>query len=165
MMEARDLECVIDAHQNHARKPENRYRKWDGKTPYSIHPIWCAATLLHETKLPEQMRRDGSLALLYHDVLEDTTAPLPDWLSQDVKGLVQALTFESSEDEWENIWSRGELPILLKLYDKTGLFLDGTWIAPKRREQHLAHLRKLCEYVERKHGELNITLFARVFLQ
>jgi len=163
-MELRDLSYVIEAHDKKARKPENRVRNFDNQTPYSIHPIWCASMIRQEPSLPEKMRLNGSQALLYHDVSEDTTAELPEWLSDDVKGLVSELTFESSEDEWETLWNKDKQIRLLKLYDKTSNIMDSVWMKPERRQQHLTHLKKLCEDVEQNYGELNITRFARTLL-
>lgn len=163
-MEQRDLAYIIDAHTNKARKPENKVRRWDNKTFYYIHPIWCATTLLHETSLPESIRGEGSQALLYHDVLEDTTAELPIWLSKKVKFLIKEMTFNSSEDEWKMLWDKDKQVRLLKLYDKVSNMTDGIWMEQTRRQQHLKHLRKLHENVEQNYGELNIVRFARDFL-
>src|SRR3989344_3869144 len=104
-MELRDLAYVIEAHSQHSREPSNAFRKWDGRTPYYVHPIWCAAMILHETSLSEQLRQEGSLALLYHDVLEDTTAKLPLWLPERAAWLVSQMTFNSSEHEWAELWT------------------------------------------------------------
>lgn len=160
-MDVRDLSYVIEAHDKRARKPENRVRNFDKQTPYSIHPIWCASMIRQEPSLSEDVRLKGSQALLYHDVLEDTTAELPEWLSDDVRTLVSELTFESSEDEWKTLWNEDKQIRLLKLYDKVSNMMDSVWMKPKRRQQHLIHLRKLCEDVEKNYGELNITKFSR----
>ncbi|MFH1917249.1 MAG: hypothetical protein ABIJ21_08370 [Nanoarchaeota archaeon] len=80
-MRQRILNYNIEAHQDHPRKPSNASRKWDGRTPYYIHPIWCATMLATETTLSEKIRLEGIHALLYHDILEDTTQSLPEWLS------------------------------------------------------------------------------------
>jgi len=44
------------AHGEGATKPSKAVRKWDGRTPYAVHPVWCAMTLLTETTLPEDLR-------------------------------------------------------------------------------------------------------------
>jgi (p)ppGpp synthase/HD superfamily hydrolase len=163
-MQERDLTYIIQAHTQKAKKLGYRFRKWDNKTPYYVHPIWCASMIRQEPSLPEEIRVRGSQALLYHDVLEDTTATLPDWLSDEVRTLVSNLTFESSEDEWEKLWQRSEQVRLLKLYDKVSNMMDSSWMKPERRNKHLAHLRKLCENVEQNYGNLNITRLARTFL-
>jgi hypothetical protein len=38
--------------------------------------IWCAMTIMTETMLDESARLNGYLALMWHDVLEDTHAQL-----------------------------------------------------------------------------------------
>lgn len=160
-MEQRDLNYIIEAHTNRAKKQENMFRNWDKRTPYYVHPIWCAAMIRQEPSLIEEVRIAGSQALLYHDVLEDTTAELPRWLSNDVKSLIVNLTFNSSEDEWENLWKKEKRVRLLKLYDKVSNMMDSIWMKPERKQQHRLHLRKLCKDVERSYGELNIIRLAR----
>ncbi len=162
-MDLRDLTFVIEAHTNHCKKGAPQVREFDNQTPYSIHPIWCASMIRQEPSLYEEVRLKGSQALLYHDVLEDTTAELPGWLSDDVRGLVSELTFKSSEDEWETLWNKDKQVRLLKLYDKVNNMMDGVWMKPERRQQHLTHLRRLCKDVEQNYGELNITKFAKTF--
>src|SRR3989344_3299085 len=96
----------IDAHQHHPTKPSKAFRKWDGATPFVAHPIWCAMTLLAETGLPQELRTRGYQALLFHDVLEDTTAPLPASVSEEVAALVKDMTFESFARETELVWEK-----------------------------------------------------------
>ena len=123
-METKDLVYIIQAHTEKAKKPERRFRQWDNRTPYYVHPIWCAAMIRQEPSLDEQTRVNGSQALLYHDVPEDTTVQLPGWLSDDVKSLISDLTFDSSEDEWKHLWKKDKLIKLLKLYDKVNNLMD-----------------------------------------
>ena len=117
----------ISAH-NFPVKPSKAVRKWDGKTPYSVHPIWCATMILHETVLAEEIRVDGSQALLFHDVLEDTLAELPSYLSDRVKKLVQDMTFESSDVEMLKVWDKPIEVKLFKLYDKVSNLMDARWM-------------------------------------
>ena|SRR3989344_883986 len=164
MIEARDLVYVIDAHTNKTIKPDRTTRMWDKTTPYYIHPIWCTTTILHETSLPFDIRIDGSWGLLYHDILEDTTAKLPEWLSKRAKDLIHGMTFKSSEDEWENLWKRDKEVRLLKMYDKVSNILDGVWMKPERRIQHINHLKKLLYDVQKNYGNLNIIRIAKVLI-
>ena len=162
MLSEKDLLYIIEAHRNSEDKKSTRY--WDRKTPYSIHPIWCAMTLLHETSFPEELRRDGSQALLYHDVLEDTVYTLPDWLSERVQGIVRDLTFESSQEEMEKIWAKSPEVRLLKLYDKTSNLMDGIWMGHEKRGRYAEYTLRLCRDVERNYGELNITKIAKAII-
>ncbi len=50
---------AIMAHSKHPKTAGDAIRYWDNLTPYAIHPIWCATTLLTETGLPEKIRYDG----------------------------------------------------------------------------------------------------------
>lgn len=166
-----DLNYVIRAHHTSARQPHKAYRKWDGVTPYSIHPIWCAMMILSEPSLADGMRRNGALALLYHDIAEDTYAPLPSWLSPEVKRMVEGMTFfGGSKEEMEKVWERPQAIRLLKLYDKVHNLLDGrnTWMPkkedPKYRQKYEGHTLRLCADVERNYGRLNITKLARKIL-
>ncbi len=47
---------VMLMHQELASKPGKFARKWDGVTPYSIHPVWCAMMILHEPLLDPTTR-------------------------------------------------------------------------------------------------------------
>lgn len=168
MFEARTLAdriyfCFL-AHSEKATKPSKAVRKWDGQTPYGIHPTWCAMTLLTETTLPEEFRVLGSRALLLHDVLEDTTAALPVQTPAEVRNLVEGMTFESSDEEMELIWSRSLEIKLLKLYDKVSNLLDGSWMSAEKRARYATYLLRLCDEVEPHYEKLNIIKIARAIV-
>ncbi|MBI2542738.1 MAG: hypothetical protein HYW24_00945 [Candidatus Aenigmarchaeota archaeon] len=159
------LQYIIHAHRNHSTNTHKAVRYWDMKTPYSIHPIWCAMTLLTETSLPEATRENGSLALLYHDILEDTTVELPEYLPERVRYLVQEMTFEEgSAQEMREIWSKESEVKLLKLYDKVSNSLDGIWMTPEKYRQYNEYVRRLLHEVEAEYGELNIVKIGRVII-
>lgn len=155
------IEFTLAAHSDHAVSPRAAVRFGDNKTPYAIHPIWCAMTLLTETALPEELRLTGYRALLWHDVLEDTTARLPESAPDEVVALVREMTFRSFDDEMAGIWECGDVAKLLKLYDKTSNLLDASWMSRAKRERYVRYTMKLCDFVERTYGELNITRIAR----
>jgi hypothetical protein len=144
------------AHSEGAAKPSKAVRKWDGKTPYAVHPVWCAMTILHETTLPEDLRLRGAQVLLLHDVLEDTTFGLPDDTPEDVRRLVKEMTFESFNEETVEIWFKSDEARLFKLYDKVSNLLDGSWMNPSKRIAYLAYSLNLCMSTRRIYGELNI---------
>ncbi|MBI5034497.1 MAG: hypothetical protein HZB51_28575 [Chloroflexi bacterium] len=156
------INYAIEAHQFNPQKPNNALRFWDMQTPYAIHPIWCAITLLTETKLPDEIRIPGYQALLWHDILEDTTISLPDDASDTVKQLVQDMTFQNFDDEIEHLWEKSDTVKLLKLYDKTSILLDAVWMDKAKWNKHVEHARKLLDFVMNKYGELNIVNIARV---
>lgn len=144
------------AHSEGATKQSKAVRKWDGKTPYAVHPIWCAMMILHETTLPEDLRQRGAAALLLHDILEDTTFGLPDDTPEDVRRLVHEMTFKSFNEETVEIWFKSDEARLLKLYDKVSNLLDGNWMSPDKRTGYLAYSLNLCMATRRVYGELNI---------
>ena len=153
---------VTDCINAHSRpiKPSKAVRKWDGQTPYSVHPIWCAMMILHETALPEDIRADGSQALLFHDVLEDTLAELPDYLSARVKELVSDMTFESSDEEMVKVWDKSIEVKLLKLYDKVSNLMDSSWMSEQKLKRYQEYTLKLAREVEMAYGMLNIIKLA-----
>lgn len=166
-MEALELSQIIHqvliAHAKHSKKPKNAFRKWDGRTPYGVHPIWCAMTFLQETSpaLSEDFRWAGAHALLLHDVLEDTEALLPDRTPSEVVELVREMTFASFEVEVRDIWSMSLQTRLLKIYDKVSNLLDGAWMQPEKRQRYIDYVLQLCNNVEPHFGPLNIIKIAR----
>ncbi len=159
------IQHAIQAHSHFPNTPRDAVRLWDGQTPYVIHPIWCAMTLLTETKLAQEIRYPGALALLWHDTLEDTHLPLPEDTLPVVRQLVEEMTFASLDEEFARLWERSDTTKLLKLYDKVSQFLDGIWLSDTRWNQLVAHTRKLETFVESTHGELNIIKLARAVCQ
>lgn len=166
---ARAMRNAMIWHAQFATRPgkafrggHNEERTW---TPYGIHPTWAAMTILHERDLPQNVRADGAMALLYHDVLEDTTKALPRDLPKSVRELVEAMTFESFDQETELLWQRAPVVRLLKAYDKVSNWMDGAWMYPDRRILHRAHLIRIVEDVERNFGTLNIVLIAKALLE
>jgi len=155
------IQHTIRAHSKFPNTPREAIRLWDGVTPYAIHPIWCATTLLAETTLPEAIRYPGYLALLWHDILEDTRLGLPPDVRPEVRTLVEEMTFVNFEDELVRLWGRSDTTKLLKLYDKTSLLLDAVWMSDTRWNLVVEHAQKLMTFVSANYGELNIVRMAR----
>ncbi len=143
-------------------------RMWDGKTPYFIHPLWCAMTILTEERLPENIRKLGAQVLLFHDVPEDTTEKIPDDLDEKAKEIIAEMLFENSAHELREIWGRSDLAKLFKLYDKVSNFLDASWMVKERGIEYLRerldYILKLADFVEEKYGILNIVVMARAIV-
>lgn len=128
---------------------------------YFTHSLWCAMMFLLETDLPADIRNNGALALLFHDVLEDTSEKLPKDLSEEVKYLVDEMTYEGGFDEEKNIvLEKPPIVQLLKLYDKTATLYDGA-LKMQRHKPWAEFTQKLANNVEKEYGELNIVLLAR----
>lgn len=152
------------SHNNFPVKPGKAFRKWDGQTPYSVHPILCSMMILTETKLPEELRFKGSQALLLHDVLEDTTAELPNDLDPEVIWMVNEMTFTSSQEEIKKIWKKDGVIKLLKLYDKVSNLLDGSWMSENKSSAYKKYTGRLCKEVEKIYGKLNIVKIAETLV-
>lgn len=154
---------AFQKHDRKAIREAKRFRKSDGVTPYGIHPVVCAALLLHETLpvLTQQMKIVGAQALAYHDILEDTTADLPEHISDDVRVLVVGMTFPSSDEEMDMVWDRSPFIRMLKLYDKVSNLLDASWMTAQQLEKYQSYVRKLIDDVLVNYGELNIVKLAR----
>ncbi|OGF22932.1 hypothetical protein A2Y83_02105 [Candidatus Falkowbacteria bacterium RBG_13_39_14] len=152
---------VIAAHSNQPNDQDKAFRRWDNKTPYFIHPIWCAMTVLTEESLSKKQRINGAQAVLLHDILEDTELPLPSDASFEVVVLVQNMTFKSSEEEMEQIWNKGKFVQLLKLYDKVSNLLDSGWMSDEKRMRYCEYVKQLTQVVQKNFGNLNIISIAQ----
>lgn len=171
MCQAEILGCAIsfciNGHANFSRRSNTR--SWDGKTPYLVHPIWCAMTFLQETKLSKDVvikREECALALLFHDFVEDTILVLPHWLPDCSIGLINQMTFSgevgSTAIEIEQIWSCSPLVRLLKLFDKVSNLLDGLWMSDEKwNNQYVPYVLRLATDVQGNYGDLNIVRIAR----
>lgn len=163
----RAINMCLEAHRDYSRKQEYSVRRWDNQTPYGVHPLWCVMTFLQETSLPESINREEcALALLFHDVRENTTMKLPEWLPQGTIELVGLMTFTaepgSTEIEMREIWSRPPIVRLLKLYDKVSNLLDGSWMSEEKwNRQYAPYVLQLADDVEKNYGQLNIIRIAR----
>jgi (p)ppGpp synthase/HD superfamily hydrolase len=161
-----DIAYAIKAHATQSKTKDKSLRLWDKKTPYYIHPIWCATTILTETSLPARLRTEGAQTLLYHDILEDTRAPLPAHLSPSVVRAIQDMTFKRGiMQEMKLIWTKPPQIQLFKLYDKVSNLLDGVWMPKDLKKQYRAYTKKLLRSVEKHFGsDLNIVRIAHTIL-
>jgi hypothetical protein len=159
------INFIARAHSLKPIESHKAHRKVDKRLPYYTHPLWCALTILYEEKLEWKTKREGYLALLHHDILEDTKEKLPKNLSPRVKKLIKELTFENgTEQEKKEIWGKSKEARLYKLYDKVSNLLDKRWLTPEKKKSYEDYAKKLCEDVEKNFGELNITRIARTIL-
>ena len=155
------IEHANIAHSEHGKLPDDSVRFHDRVTPYVVHPIWCAASLLQEPAVSAHLRQVGSLALLWHDTLEDTTLPLPPGTTEEVIRLVEGMTFDSFDQERDELWSRSKEIKLLKLYDKVSNLLDGAWMKSDKWNVYVEHTKRLAVDVELAFGLLGIVKIAR----
>ena len=153
---ASGIEHAIRAHSDHPKQPGDAVRYHDHLTPYVVHPIWCAMTLLTEMQLSLALRVRGYQALLWHDVLEDTDLQLPEETAADVAELVDEMTYASFREERERIWEKSEEARLLKAYDKVSNLLDGGWMKNEKWNTHVEYTERLLSFVAKRYGDLNI---------
>lgn len=149
------------AHIDLPVSPNDAIRFHDHSTPYIVHPIWCAMTIMTETTLSESLRLNGCQALMWHDVLEDTHAKLPADTSHEVRQLIQDMSFANFADEKIQVWHRSKEIRLLKLYDKTSNLLDASHYPTGKWNNYVDFTRSLISDVENNYGELNIIQIAK----
>lgn len=155
------IHYVIDVHHRASKDPAQAFRRFDGKTPYSIHPIWAAMTILHEGKLPEDVRERGGKVLLVHDVREDTNALLPEWMLSELEiKRVAELTFANDDEPYILIWERSDEAKLFHLYDCTSNLLNRGTAAPERTKRKKEHVAHLIDHLRPMYGDLYIMDFA-----
>ena len=154
---------ALTAHANHPRQPNKAWRKAGvGTIPYGVHPLWCATTILQENALPSDIRDLCAIALLLHDMLEDTTAALPEGLTPEEIELIEELTFYGGScEEMGQIWSKSELAILCKAYDKASNLFDLSFMEPANRDAYKAYAHTLADHVEKRWGNLVIIRMIR----
>jgi len=163
---SRMIADVFRLHGKFPRKPEKAFRKFDGKTPYGVHPTFLAMLVAQEESLAESFRVTSIKALLGHDLLEDTTAPLPEWCkdSRLVETLIHELTFTKDQDPLVDIWTRSQWAILLKFYDNVANLMCVGKMPADRVAQRKEHVRKHLEWVEGRYPGLEIIKIARGLL-
>lgn len=149
------------AHIDLPNSPNDAIRFHDRTTPYIVHPIWCAMTIMTETTLDEALRLKGCQALMWHDVLEDTHAELPIDMNDEVRQLIQDMSFASFAVERDLVWQKSKEVRLLKLYDKTSNLLDGSHFSKDKWNNYVEFTQLLIDDVEDNFGQLNILKIAR----
>lgn len=156
------IRYVADAHQEKVLPTAKAFRYFPSgeRNPYFTHPLWCAEMMLLETALPEQLREDGAVALLFHDVLEDTSAPLPDGLSAETVRLIQDMTYANFAEEVAGVLAKDKVVHLVKLYDKVAALYDAC-LRSFRYPEWLDFTEKLLASVEQNYGELHIVILGR----
>jgi len=164
------IQTIAKAHQEETNEygKKERFLPTGETIPYFFHPLWCSILVLMEPTLSEDMRTTFALALMYHDVLEDTSTLLPDNLPHTVKKYVHELTvpkeamynFSSWEKEKDEILTKPINIQLLKLYDKTATLYDMS-LKKERINEWSTVVQKLADNVEKEYGTLQIVRIAR----
>jgi hypothetical protein len=156
---------VFRLHQEFPKKPSKAFRKFDGKTPYGVHPTFLAMMILQEDTMSETDRVRRAKALLGHDLNEDTTAELPSWCQEsEVLTLIDGLTFTDDQDPLIEMWKRGEEVILVKFYDNVANLMNVGMMTPERVAERQANVRRHLAHVKMQHPGLEIIKIAEGLL-
>jgi len=155
------LDLVYSAHQEHNTRKDFRQ---NGKVPFFVHPIWCALTILNDQRIPFEERELGYQVLLLHDILEDTSLEIPDFVDRKVLEFVKEMTHETWEEE-QNIENKSDFIKLLKLCDKIASMYDETVRSePQRRKEWKILTLKLLNDVENHYGNIRLVTLAKAVL-
>lgn len=156
------FEFAHDAHTNH-NVEEQTIRM--GLYPYIIHPFWAASTLIMDPDIPKEERILGFQILVLHDVLEDTSCELPDWVSKEVRAGVQSLTHETWEEESEAIQSYTPFLTLLKLCDKMQTMYERGVRKPENYRRWKELVARLTKNVKDHYGKTRVVIIADALLE
>lgn len=157
--------------ENNISSPDQTYRQ-DGKVPYMMHPIWCASMLIADTQIPWKQREIGFKALILHDVLEDTSLALPDWVEPEVKEAVQAMTFEDHKQALKEYKNKTPFIKLLMLYDElssmyenhVGVYDNAVMKKMKRKLWKEFTIKGIAE-VEKEYGNIRIVQVGKAIVE
>lgn len=157
------FEFAHDAHQNHNIQGQDHIMR-RGIYPYIIHPMWAAGTLIADPKIPKEERILGYQILVLHDVLEDTSEKLPDWVNDEVKSGVESLTHDNWEEEQEAITKYTPFLKLLKLCDKIQTMYELAVEDPKKAHEWKQLIERLVVDVEKHYGKTRVGMIANALL-
>jgi hypothetical protein len=156
------LDLIYSAHQEHNTRNDFRQNE---KVPFIVHPIWCALTLLNDQRIPFKERELGYQVLLLHDIIEDTSLVVPDYIDQKVLDCVKEMTHDTWEEE-KNIEKKSDFIKLLKLCDKIASMYDETVRNDlQRRKEWKILTQKLFVDVEKHYGNIRLVTLAKAILQ
>ncbi len=168
------INIVAEAHQEKENKHGKVLRKLPSgeENPYFLHPLWCSIMILSEPNLQKDIRENGAIALLFHDILEDTTIDLPPEIPEIVKKLILDMTVPKLPEYNYSSWALEKHTILykpvelqlLKLYDKTASLYDLV-LDKNRYKEWMDIIEKLAENVEEHYGRLNIVVLAKSLVE
>jgi len=157
---------VFRLHSEHAKTPEKRFRRFDGKTPFGVHPVLGGMLILHEELLPEKTRETGAKAFFGQDFKEDTDADLPRWAKEpEVERLIDELTFTEDENKFDKIWERSEEAILLSFYDNVINLMCVGKVKQRRLTYCKRKIREHMKYIKSRWGRLEIVRLAEGLLK
>jgi hypothetical protein len=158
-----NIETAFEAYQRYNTSGQE-FRQ-HGKVPYANHAIWQATMILHDTKLPWEVRETGFEVLLYHDVREDTSMPLPEWLSAEVVRCVKEMTFDSFAASLPELPKKEPKIKLFILIDKLATFIEENMVADsKKRRLWKEAVEYLTTEVRTYYGRTQVVIIAEAML-
>lgn len=154
----------MPSHISKVIKTHKGVRYFDTTTPYWVHPLWCAMTILTETNLSKDLRVRGSLVLLYHDLLEEESSVSIKDIPKSIRDVCIRMN-KNFEEERKTIDEESVEIKLYTLYDKVSNLLDSSWMNPKKRRVYEEYVKKLVGEVKKHYPNLNITKIAEVIIK
>jgi (p)ppGpp synthase/HD superfamily hydrolase len=151
------IEFLFESHGDHNSTTDELYRQ-EGLIPYPSHCLLAAQLLLADRQVKWSERKVGYLALLLHDVLEKTSAELPDWIDPEVKQLIDGLTLDRNNPEMsieKQIFSKTpniQFLILIDMYSS----LYEEHVRPENQERWIKGMSKLVEILDPVYGHTNL---------
>ncbi|NQV00283.1 MAG: hypothetical protein HQ538_06105 [Parcubacteria group bacterium] len=155
------LDFAHEAYEGESSKSKYRQK---GSVPFIFHPLWCASILINDTKVPLKEREIGCKALILHDVLENTDLELPNWVENNVKVIVDKLTFNKDEIIGKEIITMSPFTKLLFLTDLLASMYDNQVSKPKRKIWKLL-TRLLLIDVKKNYGNIRIIQIGNTIYQ
>ncbi len=144
------------------------YRQ-NGKVPYITHPLGSAMLLIADTKIPYKERELGFKILILHDVLEDTSLELPDWIEKEVKEGINEMTYlkdKNLENKIKWVWNKSSFYKTLILYDAFWSLYEKHVDGPiKRQKMWQKGILILAKEVEKKYGETQIVKISKAIAE
>lgn len=166
MIESAELKKYLDfayeAYQNNNVSGQAYRQK--GNVPFIMHPLWCASMLITDTQVPQDEREIGFKALILHDVLEDTSLELPEWVELEVKETVQKLTFENWDEALKIIPTYEPFLKLLLVYDSLSSMYENH-VSDLHRAGWIKTTKYLLEEVEKEYGNVRIVQVGKAILE
>lgn len=169
MIESKEFKRYLDLayHAYQESNVTNQAYRQDGNVPYMTHPLGSALLLLADTDLPREMRELGFKILVLHDVLEDTSITLPDWIPEEVRKGVEDMTYEEGplEEKFKKVRAKSDFIQLLSLYDAGWTFYEKHIREPERRKLWKEGVRILTDEAEKNYGRIRIVQIMRACLE
>jgi hypothetical protein len=156
------LDFAWEAYQKN-NTTDQEYRQ-NGNVPYITHPLGASLLLLADVDVPQSERELGCKILMLHDVLEDTSLQIPDWIEEKVKRGVEEMTYadtETDESKFKKISGMTPFFKLLTLYD-TFWSLNEKHVREFHRKEWKELVQTLAKEAEKNYGNLRIVQMARV---